>query len=253
MNILFSLARSQDEMQFAQAMCAWLQSLLADVLAGHSSARWQSTALDVLDSKMKGDQLAEKWGSRMDPFRITKLMELGELTSSGYQPETESDLKQLLEVYVNPVGFDLARTLGYKGRWLQPGIRSMILASLLLSELRYFNESSGDVLLFSKQELDHAQLSTEDFLSNQINEKKRRLIWKRTVFIRQLLADSVFVAADLKRKPRRAFKSWWFTQLEYTKSIEKRKYDIWNTRVHLDFVSRVQVGFQSRFGRTTFR
>ncbi|GEM_PF-3279322 len=253
MDALFSLARSQEEKQFLDALCGWLQSFLEDILTGHPPARWQSTTLDVLESRRREGVFAEKWQSRIRDDRINKLMDLGELTSSGYQPDTESDLKQLLEAHFNPIGFDIARTLGYKGRWLQPGIRSVILASLLLAELRHFNISSGRILLFSKRELGAAGLSVEDLRSSGMNEKKRKLVWKRTVFIRQLLADAVYMAADLKRKPRRAFKSWWFTQLEYTKSIERQKYDIWTNPVIISRVGKMQIGFQSRFGRTTFR
>ncbi len=80
-----------------------------------------------------------------------------------------------------------------------------------------------------------------------------RLIWKQIIRIQQALSGVVDLVADLDGTPARRVRRWWFAVIELTHAIEKIEYDVGRLPAGPTGFQRAQIGFQSLFGRTTFR
>src|SRR5690606_35742064 len=98
-----------------------------------------------------------------------------------------------------------------------------------------------------------AGVDPRDLASGNVTEPVRRLLWKQSLRARDALAQAIPLAGELDRGHARIFKLWWMAAVEVLGMIERRRFDVWSRPIELTPWQRVQVHFQSRFGRTTFR
>lgn len=110
-----------------------------------------------------------------------------------------------------------------------------------------------DWLFIPQTDLHRAEVTIDDLRNGRMTEGVRRLLWKQTIRAKDAFAQSEQLVLDLPRRYSNAVKRWWIGGLEVLNEIARRDYDVWSKPVTLSRFHRMQVRFQARFGRTTFR
>lgn len=114
-------------------------------------------------------------------------------------------------------------------------------------------ELERDWLFFPMAELEQEGVTIEQLRRGAVDEAVRRLLWKQSVRARDALARGSDLVRDLPRPYAGALKRYWFGALEVLREVERRDYDVWTRPITLSAFTRLQIQYQSRFGRTTFR
>ena len=120
-----------------------------------------------------------------------------------------------------------------------------------LMELRHDAEAGRFFVPLA--DLAQAGVDRERLVRGGVDEPVRRLLWKQLIRARDALAQGTPLVNELEPRFARAFKRWWMAGVEVLNTIERRDFDVWSRPVELTPFQRLQVGFQARFGRTTFR
>lgn len=110
-----------------------------------------------------------------------------------------------------------------------------------------------DRLFIPEADLEQHGVSTEQLREGRPDENVKRLLWKQTIRAKNAFAMAEPLARELPRRQSDAMKRWWLGGLEVLNEIRRRGFDVWTDPVTLSVRHRIQVRFQARFGRTTFR
>lgn len=111
----------------------------------------------------------------------------------------------------------------------------------------------ADRIFIPLSDLEQAGVSVEQLLEGRVDEPMRKLLWKQVIRARDALAHGAPLAGEVSPRFARAMKRWWMAGVEMLNEVERRDYDLWSRPPALSFFGRLQVRFQARFGRTTFR
>jgi len=129
--------------------------------------------------------------------------------------------------------------LGMQGDWRHPHIDAGLGAFFLMMRLDMLHLAQDGLKVSLREEVDPI--------------RRRKLVWRECVRIRQHLADMLPLARDLPRGSRGLFKSWWLSSLEWTRLAEQSGEAMWEAPVVLSPASRMQIFWQRWFGRLAFR
>lgn len=167
---------------------------------------------------------------------------------------TQAELAAFADAFAGSHARLLARLAGVAGSWQLPQAGDLGAAFFLVGRLAVLPaDLARDRLFIPEADLEQAGVSLEQLRQGRVDEGVRRLLWKQGVRAQQLLARGEPLAADLPRRYRGALKRAWFGSIEVLAAIRRRGYDVWSAPVALTPLRRLQVHYQARFGRTTFR
>ena len=110
-----------------------------------------------------------------------------------------------------------------------------------------------DTLWVPRAALEKDDVRVEQLRTGAMNKALETLMWRQVIRARDALAQGQPLVYDLNRRQRSAFKRYWLGGVEVLQEIERRGYDVWSAPVSLTWRHRLQVEYQARFGRTTFR
>lgn len=111
----------------------------------------------------------------------------------------------------------------------------------------------ADRLFIPEADLEQHGVSVDQLREGGVDENMRRLLWKQTIRAKNAFAMAEPLAKELPPRQAAAMKRWWLGGLEVLNEIRRRKFDVWSEPVTVSMRNRIQVHFQARFGRTTFR
>ncbi len=165
-----------------------------------------------------------------------------------------ADLQRFADGWAVPVGRLLLAVAGSNRQWQVPWVDSLSRGYFLLGRLlRLPIDLEHHHVFLPADEMEFFGVSEAILRRGVADEPVRKLLWKQSVRIRDQFAQSLPLAAELPRRQSAAFKRWWLRGLELVSAIERKKYDLWSGPIVLSRLQRVQVQYQSRFGRLTFR
>ena len=183
--------------------------------------------------------------------------ETASLTAAYDETLRTVDAAVSLAMYEQAVRADLEKmgTLaGAAGSWQLPLVDELCSGFFWVGRLAYLpHDLARDRLYFPLDELASDGVDVERLRAGHVDEGVRRLFWRQTVRAQNGLAGGEPLVQDLPRRFAGALKRYWFGSLEVLNEIRRRDYDVWSRPVALSFRNRLQIQYQSRFGRTTFR
>lgn len=148
----------------------------------------------------------------------------------------------------------LAHLAGASGSWQLTFADELACGFFWVGRLMALKDDvARDRLFIPEADLDQHGVSVEQLRQGRVDENMKRLLWKQTIRAKNAFAQAEPLAKELSRRQASAMKRWWLGGLEVLNEIRRREFDLWSEPISLSLRSRVQVRFQARFGRTTFR
>lgn len=252
----------------AHALWAWHSAL------ANPDARGKSAASETVTAFFDEEQARADAG---DPLRIVK----DEVWRDAYRACDEHELdRSLLAAQVDAARvlhgettFETEMSLKrFVGRWAAPHGRLLAgLAGIELSiHLRYVDELArgffhlgrlislpGDVkedrVFISRETLRQKGVKVRQLKRGEVDEDVRQLLWRKSVRIRDALAQGRPLIANLSLRHRYALKRFWIGALELMEELDRREYDLWSRPLTLPWFRRVQVYVQMILGRSVSR
>ncbi|MEX0821737.1 MAG: squalene/phytoene synthase family protein [Rhodothermales bacterium] len=115
------------------------------------------------------------------------------------------------------------------------------------------DDLARDRLFIPLADLEQHGVPLEQLRAGRVDENMKRLLWKQTIRAKNAFAHCEQLANEVPSRQANALKRWWLGGLEILNEIQRRKFDLWSEPIELSLRYRLQVRFQARFGRTTFR
>lgn len=172
----------------------------------------------------------------------------------GARFATAADVQAFLDVWARPHGRLLAHLAGASGSWQVPLVDELTTGFFWIGRLAGLpRDLERDWLFIPEEDLDRAGVGVEQLRAGAVDEGVRRLLWKQMIRAQDAFAHGDELVRELPRRYAGALKRYWFGGLEVLGEIRRRQFDVWSKPVALTLRHRLQVHFQSRFGRTTFR
>lgn len=148
----------------------------------------------------------------------------------------------------------LARLAEAAHSWQIPYVDEFARGLFLVGRLMELSRDvPRDQVFIPMTDLEQAGVDVIQLREGRVNEPMRRLLWKQVIRARDALAHGAPLAGEVAPRFARAMKLWWMAGVEVLNEVERRDYDLWSKPLELSYFARVQVRFQARFGRTTFR
>lgn len=148
----------------------------------------------------------------------------------------------------------LAHLAGVSGSWQLRYVNELARGFFWVGRLVYLKEEiNRDWIFIPESDLELNRVTIEQLREGRVDENMKRLLWKQTIRAKDSFAQGEPLARELPRRYRNALKQWWLGGLELIHEIERRGYDVWSEPIKLSTFYRIQVRFQARLGRTTFR
>lgn len=148
----------------------------------------------------------------------------------------------------------LAQLAGATGSWQLTYAEELGRAFFWVGRLVTLKRDIGqDRLFIPEADLEQHGVSLDQLRDGRLDEKVTRLLWKQTIRAKNAFAMAEPLAKELPRRQADAMKRWWLGGLEVLNEIRRRRFDVWSEPITLSVRNRIQVRFQARFGRTTFR
>lgn len=168
--------------------------------------------------------------------------------------EDTADVNAFIAAWAHPHARLLAGLYDVRGSWQLPHVDALATGFFWVGRLVYLADELARGWCFIPQvDLDGFGVTLDQLKGGRLDEPLRRLLWKQTIRARDALAHGEDIVRDLPRRHASAAKRWWFGALEVLNEIERRGYDVWSKPVRLSRRHLLQIHFQARFGRTTFR
>lgn len=164
------------------------------------------------------------------------------------------DVMAFIADWAHAHGRVLAHLAGASGSWQVPYIDEFSTAFFWVGRLVTLKRDlENDWLFIPQSDLDQAGITIDDLRAGEVTEPVRRVLWKQTIRAKDAFAQSEQLVLDLPRRYASGVKRWWIGGLEVLNEIVRRDYDVFSEPITLSTFYRLQVRFQARFGRTTFR
>lgn len=156
--------------------------------------------------------------------------------------------------WANAHGRMLSHLADVTGSWQLRYVDEFSTAFFWVGRLVTLNRDLGnDWLFIPMSDLEQAGVSIGALRSGAVDEAIKRLLWKQTIRAKDAFAQSEQLVLDLPRRYANEVKRWWIAGLEVLNEIRRRGYDVWSEPITLSTFHKLQIRFQARFGRTTFR
>ncbi len=163
-------------------------------------------------------------------------------------------IKAFIEQWAGSLARLLAHLAGASGSWQLNYADELGKAFFWVGRLMTLKRDlEADRLFIPEADLEQHGVSVDELREGGVDENMRRLLWKQTIRAKNAFAMAEPLAKELPRRQAAAMKRWWLAGLEVLNEIRRRKFDVWSEPVTLSVRNRIQVHFQARFGRTTFR
>lgn len=168
--------------------------------------------------------------------------------------ETRADLNAFLQQWAVPHGRLLAHIADAAHTWQVGYVDEISQAFFLLSRLVHLpSDIRQDQWFIPQEALEKNDVQAAQLREGRLDDGLRKLLWRQTVRVQDGLAQGQELVHELPRGMARTFKRYWLGALEVVRMVEKRRYDVWSEPIVLSSWQEVQVRFQARFGKATFR
>ena len=148
----------------------------------------------------------------------------------------------------------LACLAGISGSWQYPYVDELARGFFWTGRLMTLKRDlAQDRLFVPEADLAQHGVPVEQLEEGRVDEPMKRLLWKQTIRAKQAFALAEPLVQEISRRQAHTLKRWWMGALEVLHEIRRREYDLWKAPITLSVRHRVQVRFQARFGRTSFR
>lgn len=218
-----------------------------ELAAGAQGIRWMSS-----DVTRAAYEACDRHG--LDRAWLAAQMRSVPWLRPGQRFETAADLGALADDLAGSHGILLASLADAAHTWQLPWVRAFSRGLFLTGRLMQFSvDVRNDRWFVPLDDLEQAEVDLSNPSEWTNSPALTRVLWKQSVRARDALAEALPLVDELDRRYARAFKTWWMGAVEVLGMIERRRYDVWSRPIELSAFQRLQVQFQSRFGRTTFR
>jgi 15-cis-phytoene synthase len=174
--------------------------------------------------------------------------------ASPYRFERGSDLNRFVDQWAVPHGRLLAHLADAAHSWQLRMVDELATAFFLVGRLAELPvDLKADRLFFPLTDLAQAGVTVEQLHEGRVDESMRRFMWKQSIRARDAFAQGMPLVDEVSPRIARSIKRWWLGGLELLTLIERRDYDVWSRPIEVSTWHRIQVGFQARFARATFR
>lgn len=111
------------------------------------------------------------------------------------------------------------------------------------------DDLARDRLFIPLDELRTADVTVDQLKEGTLDDGVRRILWKKSVRVRDALAQGRALVNDLGFRHRYALKWYWMGILAVLQELERRDFDLWSAPIELSLFRRTQVYLQMIFGR----
>lgn len=164
------------------------------------------------------------------------------------------EVNAFIQAWIGPHARLLAHMADAAHSWQVPMVNELAAAFFWVRCLVMLpRDLARDWLFIPEDDLATYGVSVAQLREGRRDEALRRLLWKQAIRARDAFAQGEKLVLELPRRYANGLKRYWLGGLEVLHEVERRDYDLWSKPVTLSAFYRLQVRFQARFGRTTFR